>query len=82
MKRNSINRVQGMLEEVIGVYTKDECSIPSEMGKYILVQTSQDIKDKVLIKASDKTVSGLVSPEIVYGVKKKLGCIFVENQNP
>ena len=35
------------------------------------------IKGNVLIKISDKTVM----PEIVYNVKKKLGCIFIENHN-
>ena len=35
----------------------------------------------VLIETSDKTVHGLVLPEIVFNVKKKLGCIFVENHN-
>ena len=34
-----------------------------------------------LIEISDKTVPGLVLPDIVYNVKKKLGCIFVENHN-
>ena len=34
-----------------------------------------------LIEISDKTLPGLVLPEIVCNVKKKLGCIFVENYN-
>ena len=49
------------------------------MGKYIPVQTNRGVTGDVLIKLSDKTVPGLVLPEIVY--KKKLGCIFVENPN-
>ena len=35
----------------------------------------------VLIEISDKTMTGLILPEIVYNVKKKLGCIFIENHN-
>ena len=38
-------------------------------------------KGEVLIEISDKTIPGLVLPEIVYNIKKKLGCIFVENHN-
>ena len=45
-------------------------------------------REKVSIKAvserteiSDKTIPGLVLPEIVYNIKKKLGCIFVENHH-
>ena len=63
----------------MGVYAKD--NIPPEMGKYIPVQTNCEIKGKVLIKISDKTIPGLVLPENVYNIKKKLGCIFVENHN-
>ena len=37
---------------------------------------------EVLIEISDKTIPRLVLLEIVYNVKKKLGCIFVENHNP
>ena len=51
------------------------------MGKYIPVQTNHGVTGDVLIEISDKTVLGLVLPEIVYNVKKKLGCIFVENHN-
>ena len=69
------------MEENVGVYTKEECSIPAGMGKYIPVQTNCEIKGDVLIKISDKTVMGLILPEIVYNVKKKLGCIFIENHN-
>ena len=51
------------------------------MGKYILVQTNWGITGKVLIEINDKTIPGLVLPEIVYNIKKKLGCNFVENHN-
>ena len=51
------------------------------MGKYIPVQTNRDIQGDVLIKISDNTVPGLILPEIVYNVKRKLGCIFIENHN-
>ena len=34
-----------------------------------------------LIEISDKTVPGLILSEIIYNVKKKLGCIFIENRN-
>ena len=52
------------------------------MGKYIPVQTNSGVTREVLIEISDKIVPGLVLTEIVYIVKKKLGCIFVENHNP
>ena len=52
------------------------------MGKYIPVQTNHEITGEVLIKISDKTIPGLVLSEIVFNVKKKSGCIFVENHNP
>ena len=51
------------------------------MGIYIPVQTNCGVTDDVLIEISDKTAPGLVLPEIVYNVKKKLGCILVENHN-
>ena len=52
------------------------------MGKYIPVQTNPGVTGEVLIEISDKTDPGLVLPEIVYNVEKKLGCSFVENHNP
>ena len=55
--------------------------IPVGMGKYIQVQTNCEITEEVLIEISDKTIPGLVLPEIVYNIKKKLGYIFVENHN-
>ena len=51
------------------------------MGKYIPVQTNHEITGEVLIEISDKTIHGLLLPQIVYNIKKKLGCIFVENHN-
>ena len=81
-ERISINTLQERSEEVLGVYAKDTCLIPAGMGNYIPVQTSREIKREVLIETSDKTIPGLVLPDIVYSVKKKLGYIFVENHNP
>ena len=63
------------------VYVQEERSIPAGMGKYIHVQTNCGVTGDVLIEISNKTVSGLILHEIVYNVKKKLGCIFVENLN-
>ena len=60
----------------MGVNAKDTCSIPAGMGKYIPVQNSCEIQGEVLIKTRDKTIPGLVLPDIVYSVKKKFGCIF------
>ena len=51
------------------------------MGKYIPVQTNLEITGDVFIEISDNTMTGLVLPEIVYNVKQKLGCIFIENYN-
>ena len=51
------------------------------MGKYIPVQTNHEIQGNVLVKISDKTVTGLKLPEILYNIKQKLGCIFIENHN-
>ena len=34
-----------------------------------------------MIEISDKTIPVLVLPEIVCNIKKKLDCIFVENNN-
>ena len=51
------------------------------MGKYIPMQTNLGVTEDFLIEISDKMVPGLVLPEIVYNVKKKLGCIFEENHN-
>ena len=40
----------------------------------------QPTTEEVLIEISDKTIPRLVLPEIVYNVKKKLGCIFGEDR--
>ena len=77
----NIHVLKEKVEENIGVYSKEECSIPAGIGKYIPVQTIRDIKEDVLVKISNKTVTGLILPEIVYNVKKNLGCTFIENHN-
>ena len=77
----SINILQDGVEENVRVYAKEQCSIPAGMGKYIPVQTNREIQGDVLVKISDKTVTGLILPEIVYNVKRKLNCIFIENHN-
>ena len=51
------------------------------MRKYIPVQTNHGVTREVIIEVSDKTVPGLILLEIVYNIKKKLGCIFLENHN-
>ena len=50
------------------------------MGKYISMQKNRRVTGDVLIEISGKTVPGLVLPEIVYTVKKKLGCILVNHK--
>ena len=57
----------------------EESSIPAGMGKYNPVQMNPGVMGEVLIVISEKTMSGLILPEIVYNVKKKLGCICIEN---
>ena len=47
----------------------------------IPMQTNRGVTGEVLIEISDKTIPGLVLPEIFYNFRKKLGCIFVENHN-
>ena len=61
------------------MYAQEKCFISAGMGKFIPVQTNLGVKGEVLIEISDKTEPGLVLPEIIYNVKKKLGFIFVEN---
>ena len=80
-KNVSINTLKERPEDSAGVYLKEDCSIPPQMGKYIPVQTNHEITREVLIQNSDKTIPGLVLPDIVNNIKKKLGCIFVENHN-
>ena len=63
------------------MYTHEECSIPAGMGKFVPVQTNCGVKGDVLIEIGDKTMPAVILPEIVYNVKKKLGCIFVEDHN-
>ena len=67
-ERIRVNTLSELPEEAVGVYAKDDCSIPSGMWKYIPVQTNCEITGKVLIEISDKTIPGLVLPEIVYNV--------------
>ena len=57
------------------VYAKDTFSILAGHGKVYLVHTSREIIGEVLIITSDKTILGLVLLDIVYNIKKKLGCI-------
>ena len=75
----SINMLSERTEEAMRVYAKDTSSIPTVMEKYIPVQTNHEVTGEVLIETSDKTTPGLMLPEIVHNVKKKLGCISVEN---
>ena len=42
---------------------------------------NHEITGEVLIEISDKTIPGLVLPEIIYNIKKKLFFIFMENHN-
>ena len=60
---------------------KEDCSIPEGMGKYIPAQANCEITREVLIEVDDKTIPGLVLPEVVYNIKKKLGWIFAKNHN-
>ena len=67
----SVNTLNERPEEAMGVYGKEDCSIPARMGKYIPVQTNLEITGEVLIEISDKTIPGLMLPEIVFNTKKK-----------
>ena len=51
------------------------------MGKYIPVQTNREIQGNFLVETTKRTVTGLILPEIVYNVRKKSGCIFIEYHN-
>ena len=51
------------------------------MGKFIPVQTNGGRTGDVLIEISNNTVTGLILPEIIYNIKKKLGYYFIENHN-
>ena len=68
----SVNTLNERPEKATGVYAKKDCSITPGMWKYIPVQTNHEITGEVLIETSDKTFPGLVLPEIVYNIKKKL----------
>ena len=59
----SINILQDGVEENVGVYAKEQCSIPAGMGKYIPVQTNREIQGDVLVEISKKTVPGLLLPK-------------------
>ena len=45
------------------------------------IQTNHEITGDFLIEIIDNTVTGFKLPEIVYNIKKKLGCNFIENHN-
>ena len=77
----NINTLSERTQEAVGLYAKDDCSIPVGRWKYTPVQTNWEITGKVLIEIRDKTIPGLVLPELVYNIKKKLGYIFLENHN-
>ena len=76
-----VNTLSKRPEVAMEVCAKDDCSIPTGMGKCIPVQMNREITGEVLIEISDKTIPGLVLSEIVYNIKKKLCCIFIENHN-
>ena len=77
----NINVLRERVEEDVGVYAQEECSISPGMGKYIPVQTNRGVTGDILIEISNKTVPGLILPEIVNNVKKNLGSIFIKNHN-
>ena len=51
-----VNNLSERPEEAVGVYAKDDCSIPAEIEKYIPVQTNREITSEVLIEISDKDI--------------------------
>ena len=53
------------LDEAVGVNAQDDCSIPAGIGKCIPMQTNGGVTGDVFIEISDKTMPGLVLPEIV-----------------
>ena len=55
-ERISVKTLSERREKAMGVYAKDNCSIPMELGKYIPVQTNHEITGEVLIEISDKTI--------------------------
>ena len=50
----TINVLKDGVEENVGVYAKEQCSIPAGMGKYIPVQTNHEIQGDVLVEISKK----------------------------
>ena len=64
-EKTNINVLRERPEEDVGVYAQEECSIPTWMGKYIPVQTNHGVTGDILIEISNKTMSGLILPEIV-----------------
>ena len=46
-EKMNINVLQGGVEENIGVYAKEKCSIPAGMVKYVPVQTNCDIHTRI-----------------------------------
>ena len=80
-EKMNINLLQDEVGENVRVLAKEKCSIPGGMGKYIPVQTNREIQGDNLVEISNKTVTGLILPEIVYKVKRKIGFIFLENYN-
>ena len=77
----NINVLKDVVEESVGVYAKEQCSIPAGMGKHIPVQTNLEIQGDVLVERSNITMTGLKLPEIVYNLKTKLVFFFIENHN-
>ena len=71
-EKMNINVLQDRIKENVGVYATEKCSIPAGMGRYIPVQTNREIQGDVLIETSDNTVPGLILPDIVYNVKRKI----------
>ena len=80
-EKMNINVVQDGVDENCGIHAKEKCSIPAWMGKYIPVQMNREIQGNVLVETTERTVTGLILPEIVNNVRKKLRCIFIENLN-
>ena len=68
-KKININVLKDGVEENVGVYTKEQCSISAGMGKYIPMQTNYKIQGDVSVEISHKTLMGLILPEIVYNAK-------------
>ena len=60
LEKISIIALKERTEETVVVYAKESFSISVGMGKYIPVQTNQEITGEVLIEVNDKTIPGLV----------------------